>query len=115
MDQVGKLDRILYEEHGNVVTDDVPVALARIQLDGKAPHITRQIGRALVTGHGRESDECRSFLARSLQQVRACNVCKRFISLEVTVCAETARVHHPLGNSFVIEVKQLLPEVEVLQ
>jgi hypothetical protein len=39
MHEVGKLDGILNEEHRNVVTDDVPVALFGVELHGKSAHV----------------------------------------------------------------------------
>jgi hypothetical protein len=59
MDKVGKLDRILDEEHGNVVSDDVPVALLCVELDGKATHVAYEIGRAFIACHSRKPDEGR--------------------------------------------------------
>ena len=47
MNEVRKLDRVLDEEHRNVVADDVPVAFLGIELDGKPAYIARQIERAL--------------------------------------------------------------------
>nr|BFF04185.1 hypothetical protein GCM10020241_58600 [Streptoalloteichus tenebrarius] len=37
------------------------------------------------------------------------------VGLEDPVRARAARVHHPFGNAFVVEVGDLLPRVEVLQ
>ena len=69
MDQVGKLDRVLNEEHRDVVADDVPVALLGVELHRETADVAGQIGRSLVAGNGRESHERRSFLARALKQV----------------------------------------------
>ena len=43
MDQVGEFDRVLDEEDGDVVADQIPVALGRIEFDGKAPDVARRI------------------------------------------------------------------------
>ena len=40
---IGELDRILDEEHGDVVADKVPVALSRVELDRKPAHIPGEI------------------------------------------------------------------------
>ena len=64
VDQVGELDRVLDEEHRDVVADEVPVALLRVELHREAPHVARQIERALVAGHGREADERRASARR---------------------------------------------------
>ena len=52
MNDVGKLDRVLNEENGNVVADEIPVALFRIQLDGEPAHIAREIERTFAPSNG---------------------------------------------------------------
>ena len=52
VDQVGELDRVLDEEHRDVVADEIPVALARVELDREPAHVPCQVGRALVTRDG---------------------------------------------------------------
>ena len=71
MDEVGKLDGVLDEEHRDVVADDVPVAFLRVELDGKAAHVARQVGRALAAGDGGKAHEGRRPLAGALEQVGA--------------------------------------------
>ena len=55
--EVGELDRVLDEEHRDVVADEVPVALLRVELHREAAHVTGEVGRALVAGDGREPHE----------------------------------------------------------
>ena len=64
VDQVGELDRVLDEEHRDVVADEVPVALLGVELDREAAHVAGEIGRALVAGDGREAHEGVGLLAR---------------------------------------------------
>ena len=40
MDDVGKFDGVLNEEHGYVVADDIPIPLSGIEFDGKSANIT---------------------------------------------------------------------------
>ena len=115
VDEVGELDRVLDEEHRDVVADEVPVALLRVELHGEAAHVAGEVGRALVAGDGREADEDRRLLAGPLEQVGAGDVGQRLVVLEVAVRAEAAGVDHPLGDALVVEVEDLLPEVEVLE
>ena len=42
VDDIGKLDGVLNEEHRDVVADEVPVTLFGIDLDGKAANVARQ-------------------------------------------------------------------------
>ena len=48
VDDVGKLDGVLNEEHRDIVTDHVPVSFLRVELDGKSTHVARQVERAFV-------------------------------------------------------------------
>ena len=43
VDQVGELDRVLDEEHRDVVADEVPVAFLGVELDREAAHVAREI------------------------------------------------------------------------
>ena len=53
----GNLIGVLDEEHRDVVADEIPVALARVELDGEPADVAGQVGRALVAGDGGEADE----------------------------------------------------------
>ena len=69
MDQIGKLDRVLNEEDGNVVADQIEVAFLGIELDGEAAHVARQVGRAARADDGREAHEDRRLHRRVLQKL----------------------------------------------
>ena len=113
--EVGELDRVLDEEHRDVVADEVPVALLGVELHREAAHVAGEVGRALVAGDGREAHEDRRLLARALEEVGAGDVGERLVGLEVAVGAEAAGVHDALGDALVVEVEDLLAEVEVLE
>src|SRR6266478_9586485 len=63
MVQVGKPQRVSMIEHGRIVADDVPVALLGIELQGEASDVALGIGRATLSGHGREASEHGRLLA----------------------------------------------------
>src|SRR5688572_13810321 len=115
MNHVRKLDGILDEEHRDVVADDIPVAFFGIDLYGKAADVARQIRRAFVTSHRRETHEQRRFLSCSLKQVGFGDVGQRFVVLEIAMRAETAGVNNPLGYTLVVEVEDLLAKVKVFE
>ena len=115
MDEVGEFDRVLDEEHGNVVADEIPVPRLGIELHGEAPDVTRQIGGTLVPGDGREADERRCPLAGPLEEVSAGDVGERFVVLEEAVRAEAPGVDDTFRNAFVVEVEDLLAKVLILQ
>lgn len=59
MNDIGELDGVLNEKNGNVVPNNIPIALLGVELDGKAPHITNSIGAASGSQHCRESEKNR--------------------------------------------------------
>ena len=115
VDEVGKLDRVLDEEHRDVVADDVPVALLGVELDGKAAHVARQVDGTLAAGDGREPHKGRGSLAGALEQIGAGVFRERLVVLEETMRAVAARVNHPLRNALVVEMENLLAEMEVFK
>ena len=79
VDEVGELDRVLDEEDRDVVADEVPVALLRVELHGEAADVAGEVERALVAGDGREADEHRRPLAGPLEQVGPGDVGQRLV------------------------------------
>ena len=115
MNQVGELHRVLDEKHRDVVADQVVVTLPRIELDGKTAYVTHRIGRAALARHGREAHENGRLRGRILQEVRTGELRHRLVDLEVAVRRRPSCVHCALGNAFVVEVSNFLPEDEVLE
>ena len=74
VDEVGELDRVLDEEDRDVVADEIPVALLRVELHREAAHVAGEVERALVAGHRREAHEHRGALAGALEQIGPGNV-----------------------------------------
>lgn len=54
-----KLDSILNKKHGDVIANNIPIALGGIHLDGEPAHVTDSIGTALLTLHRRKAQEQR--------------------------------------------------------
>ena len=107
VDEIGKFDRVLDEEHRDVVTNQIPVALFGVEFGRKATHVTGQIEGPFVTRHGRETGECRGFLAHTLENVSGREVGDRLGQLEVPMHPVAARVNDTLWNALVIEVEHL--------
>jgi hypothetical protein len=63
VDEVGELDGILDEEDGDVVADDVKVALVGVEPGSEAVDITSSVGTTTRTGNGGEADEDGSLLS----------------------------------------------------
>jgi hypothetical protein len=75
----------------------------------------REIGRPFVASYGREPDECWRLLSRPLKQVGACKLGQRLVVLEIAVGAEASSMNNAFRNAFMIEVKNLFPEMGVFQ
>ena len=52
MDQIRKFDRVLDEEHGDIVADKVPVALGCIKFDRKPANVAGGVDRSRSAGNG---------------------------------------------------------------
>ena len=115
MDEVRELDGVLDEEDRDVVADEIPIPLLRVELDGEAADVASKVERALVAGDGREADEHRHLLTRTLEQIRPGQFGQRLVGLEEAMGAEAAGVDDPLRDPLVVEVEDLLAEVEVLE
>jgi hypothetical protein len=113
--QVRELDRVLDEEHRDVVTYQVPVSLAGVELGREPPDIAGQVAGPGTARDGGEPDECRRPQPRLAEDVRPGDVGERLVILEVAVRTVPAGMNHPLGDPLVVEVEDLLPEMLVLK
>jgi hypothetical protein len=115
MNEVGKLHRVLDEEHRDVVADEIPIALVGIELHGETAHVARGVGRAALAGHGREAHEHRRPLALFRKQRRPRDFGQRCVALEESMRTGTARVDDALGNALMVEVRDLLAQDEIFE
>ena len=115
MDQVRKLDRVLDEEHRDVVSHQIPVPGVGVELHGEPTSVAGEVGGALVAGDGRETGEHLGALPRFAEQDRGREVGLVLVALEVPSRAVAASVDDAFGDSLVVEVEDLLAELEVLQ
>ena len=115
VNQIGEFDRVLDEEDRDIIADDVPIAFLGVELDRKATDVTSKVGRAPVTGDGRESHKGRGLFAGALKDVCRSDLGERLVILEIAMGAKPAGVHDALGNPFVVEVKDLLAKMLVFQ
>ncbi len=113
VDQVGELDRVLDEEDRNVVADEVPVPLLRIEPHRETAHVPRQIRRSLAAGDRREAHEGLGLFACALEDIRRRELGDRLGAFEISVRTEAARMHHPFRDPLVVEVEDLLAEMRV--
>ena len=115
MDEIGKLDRVLDEEDGNVVADEIEIAFVGVELDREAAHVARQVACPRAAGDGREPREDLRLLAFLGEERRLRQVRNGIGHLEIAMRARTARMNDALGNSLVIEMGDLFAEGEIFQ
>ncbi len=115
MDEVRELDPVLDEEDGDVVADEVPVALVGVELHGEPPDVPGSVRRAARSEHRREAHEGPRDGARVGEDACARDLGQRLVELEAPMGTGPPSVHHPLGDPLVIEVGDLLPQVVVLE
>ena len=108
VDEVGELDRILDEEDRDVVADEIPIALAGVELDREATHVARRVDRSRAAGDGREPGKHLGTLALLLEQVGDGDIGQAFGTFEIAVRRRSARMDDALGNALVVEVVDLL-------
>ena len=63
MVQVGELERVTQEKDRRVVAHHVPVALVRVEFDGKAADVALRVRCAALAGHSGKTDEDFGLLA----------------------------------------------------
>ena len=113
VDDIGELDAVLDEEHGDVVTHQVPGALLGVEFHGETTGVTHGVGGTAVAQHRGEPGEHRGFLPLG-EHTRATDGGGRTIGLEHTVGRGTTGVDHTLRDALMVEVGDLLAEVVVL-
>ena len=88
MDQIGKLDGILDEENGHVITNNVPVAFLGVQLYRKTSHIACEVAGAFISRDGRKPYKRRYLLSGSLKQIGASDLCGKRTVLAACIAQE---------------------------
>ena len=115
VDDVGELDGVLDEEDRDVVADQVPGALLRVELRREAAGVAHRVGRAARAQHRGEADEDRRLQALLGQDGGPRDLRGRTVGGEDAVRPGTPRVHDALRDPLVVEVHDLLAQVEVLE
>ena len=114
VDDVRELDAVLDEEHRDVVAHQVVGALVGVELGGEPAGIPDRVGGAPGAQDGGEPDE-HGRLHVLGQEPCPGDVGGRPVGAEDAVRARAAGMDHALRDAFVVEVRDLLPQVVVLQ
>ena len=115
VDDVRELDRVLDEEDRDVVADQVEGALVGVELRGEAAGVADGVGRPARAEHGGEPDEDRRSRVPFFEEAGPGDRLGGAVRGEHAVRAGAAGVHHALRDALVVEVRDLLAEVVVLQ
>ena len=113
VNQVGKSDGVLNKEDRNVITHQIPITFFSVKLDGKSPNITGQIKGPLASRNSRKSYKGRRFSSGMLEQISPGILGKLLIVFKIAVGTVASRMYYPFWNSFVVKVKDFLPEMEI--
>ena len=115
MDEVGEFHRILDEEDGDIVADEIPIALFGVELDREAAHVAREIERAFRPRDGRETHESGRALADALEDIGTADVGEAVGELEIAVRTIAARMNDALGDALMVEVEDFLAKMKILK
>ncbi|MND79419.1 hypothetical protein D3C80_711610 [compost metagenome] len=115
MDQVGEFDRVLDEEDGDVVAHQIPVALGRIEFDGKAPDVARRIHRTGSSGDRREAREDLGLFSDLGEDFSRCVVFQTLGEFKKAMGGRSACMDDPLRNTLMVEVLDLLAQHKILE
>ncbi|MNO73044.1 hypothetical protein D3C76_640030 [compost metagenome] len=115
MNEIGKLDRILDEEHRHVIADQVEIAFLGVELDRESAHVADRIGGATRALHRGKADEHRSALAGRGEKARLGQRAEILIGFEIAMRSGTPGVYHAFGYALVVEVGDLLAHDEIFE
>jgi hypothetical protein len=107
VDNVGELHGVLDEEDGDVVTDDIPVSLLGVELDGKSADIADRIGTASAAEYGRETDEDGRLTRGVCEDGGEGEVLGALEHAEGTECASASGMDNSLRNTLMIKAVDL--------
>lgn len=103
MNDVGKLDGVLDEKDGNVVSDNVPVSLVGVKLEREAAHIANRVGGPARAQDGGEAGKDGRGAACIVEHAGARELGDRFVQLEVAVGAGSAGMDDSFGDALVVD------------
>ncbi len=106
--EVRKLQRIAEKEHRGVIAHHVPVALLGVELQCVTTNVALGVGRAALTGDGREAGEQRGALTNLGKQLGFGVAGDVMGDDELAKRAGTFRVHTTLRNHLAVEMSELL-------
>jgi len=114
VDKIRKFQRIADEKDRRIVADQVVVAILGVELDRKAARVANGIGGALLSRHGRETNEYLGSFSNRGKEFGLGPPRHIGQHFEIPIGARALGVHDALGNPLAIEVRELLDQVMIL-
>ena len=108
VDHVGELHPVAHEEDGHVVADEVPVALARVELDGEPARVADGLRRAALVDDRREARDDGRLRARRAEEVGAGEVRDVVGRLEEALGGGAAGVDDALRDALAVKLSRFL-------
>src|SRR5580704_491747 len=115
MDQVRKFHRILNEENGNIVADQIEISFGCVELNGKPSHIACQVARSALSCYGGKTHKNRSLDLWIREERGLGDLFHGLIWLKIAVSARTSRVDDALGYSLVVEMRDFLSKNKIFE
>jgi hypothetical protein len=111
MDHIRELHGVLDEEDGNVVANNIPVALLGVELYCEAADVANCVGTATAAEDRGEADED-GCLPRLVGQDRGkCQILSALEDPEGTKSTGTPGMDNSLGNTLMVEAVDLEPVI----
>jgi len=115
VNQIRELHGVLNKEDGNVVADQIEIALLCVKLDREPSDITRQIDGASASGHRGKARENWRFDFRVGEKGGLGDMLHGFVGLEVSMGGGPPGVDDPFGDTLMIKVRDFLAQDEVFK
>jgi hypothetical protein len=103
MNDIGKLHGVLDKEDGDVVANNIPVALFGVKLDSETTDIAHGVGRTTATQDSGESQEDGSLAGCVGEYASGCDIGSRLKECELSKSSGATSVNNTLRDAFVIE------------
>ena len=69
VNEIGEFDRVLNEEHRDIIADQIEIAFFGVEFDREAAHVTREVAGSGAARNGRDAYKHRRLLAVPLKEI----------------------------------------------
>lgn len=115
VNEVRELRRVSEKEHGRVVRHCVPITILGPKLHRETARITSTVMAARLATDCRESNSNWALLSLFGEDVQSCQVGNWIGTFEEAVSTRALGVDNTLGDTFAVEMREQIDEMEVLE